>query len=134
MKPIASISLRLRWAAAAVLLLLAEVCIALLARDRFVRPYLGDALVVMLIHCALRSVFLKKPKPLALYVFVFACFMEAMQAAHLLALLGLEHIRLLRIIVGTRFSWGDILCYAAGCLAVGLGEAIAHHVKPKSTD
>jgi len=40
---------------AALLLFAAEVCIALFFHDRFIRPYFGDFLVVILIYCFLKS-------------------------------------------------------------------------------
>ena len=40
---------------AALLLFLVELVIALYVKDNFVRPYLGDLLVVILIYCCLKS-------------------------------------------------------------------------------
>ena len=115
---------RIFYAVAALILFGIEVCIALFVRDRFVRPYLGDALVVVLIHCAVRVIFPEKPKLLPLYVFLFACLTELAQLLQLLHLLGLEHIGWLRILVGGTFDWRDIACYAAGCCAVGAAEYV----------
>ena len=39
----------------ALLLFIVEVMIALFVHDNFVRPYVGDYLVVMLIYCAVRT-------------------------------------------------------------------------------
>ena len=115
---------RLIYAIAALALLGVEVCIALFAHDNFVRPYLGDVLVVILVHCAVRVVFPGKPRLLPVYVFLFACAVEFTQYIRLLELLGLSHINWLSIVAGTSFSWGDILCYAVGCAAVGIIEHI----------
>jgi hypothetical protein len=123
------------YALAATALFAAEVCIALFAHDHFVRPDRGDVLAVVFLHCAVRVVFPQKPKWLALYVFLFACAVEALQGVHILRLLGLEQSRLLQIIVGTRFSWGDILCYLAGFLLIGGLELLyAYHIRPKPTN
>lgn len=123
---------RLLYALAALVLFGVELCIALFVRDRFVRPYLGDVLAVVLIHCALRAVFPEKPRLLPLYVFLFACLVEAVQAIQLLDLLGLAHITWLRILAGSQFSWGDILCYAAGgVLAAGLDALLRLERKPR---
>ena len=116
---------RIFYAVAAMILFGIEVCIALFVCDDFVRPYLGDALVVVLIHCAARVIFPEKPTLMPLYVFLFACLTEFAQLVHLLNLLGLEHIGWLRILVGGTFDWRDIACYAAGCCAVGAAEFIA---------
>ena len=111
---------RICFGVAAVVLFAVEVAIALFVHDGFVRPYLGDVLVVMLIHCTLRTVFPASSRWLAGYVFVFACFVEFLQFIHILERVGLAHVPLLKIVVGTSFSWVDILCYGAGSLVMGL--------------
>ena len=115
---------RVCYALAALALLGAEVCIALFVHDNFVRPYLGDVLVVILIHCAIRVVFPEKPRLLPLYVFLFACAIELTQYIHLLDLLGVDN-QLLRVAIGGTFDWGDIACYSVGCVLVGLIEFAA---------
>ena len=114
---------RVFYALAALALLGAEVCIALFVRNGFVRGSLGDVLVVVLIHCALRVIFPGKPRLLPLYVFLFACVIELTQYVHLLDLLGVEN-QLLRVAIGGTFDWGDIVCYAIGCVLVGAAECI----------
>jgi len=113
---------RIIYAALALILFGIEVCIALFVHDSFVRPYLGDVLVVVLIHCALRVLFPAKPNLLALYVFAFACLVELTQYIQLLDLLGLAHVAWLRIVAGGTFDWADILCYGIGCAAVWIAE------------
>lgn len=115
---------RIMYAIAALVLFGVEVCIALFVHDNFVRPYLGDVLVVILIHCAVRVVFPAKPRLLPVYVFLFACAIEVTQYVHLLDLLGLAHIGWLRVVIGGTFDWGDIACYAVGCGVVAAGERI----------
>ena len=122
---------RLIYALAALALLGVEVCIALFVRNSFVRGSLGDVLVVILIHCAVRVIFPGKPRLLPLYVFLFACLVEFTQYIRLLDLLGLGHIGWLGIVIGGTFDWADILCYAVGCAAVGAGECIWRRVAPR---
>ena len=45
---------RIYYPIAMVIIFLVEVCIALFVRDRFIRPYVGDMLVVVLIYTFLR--------------------------------------------------------------------------------
>ena len=116
---------RIFYAIAALILLGIEVCIALFVRNSFVRGSLGDVLVVILIHCALRVIFPGKPRLLPVYVFAFACLAEFTQYIHLLDLLGLAHIGWLRIVAGGTFDWADIACYAVGCIIIGIIEHIA---------
>jgi len=126
---------RLIYAVIALALLGVEVCIALFVTQSFVRGSLGDVLVVILIHCALRVIFPGKPRLLPLYVFAFACLVEFTQYIHLLDLLGLGHVGWLRIIIGGTFDWADIACYGVGCMIVGLIEiavgAAAHSRPPQ---
>lgn len=94
-----------------------EVLIALVAHDRFVRPYLGDVLAVMGVHFALRAATPIRPAPAAVTAFLIGCMIEGAQGIHLLDRLGLGHVTLLRIVLGSQFEWNDILAYGAGALA-----------------
>ena len=109
--------LRLGYGLAALLLLVIEVLIALYVRDAFIRPYGGDVLVTWLICCALRAVWPQGYRlPIAGGVLAFAVLVEVGQYFGLVYLLGLGHIAFFRILIGTGFSWWDMLCYAAGCI------------------
>lgn len=109
--------IRIGYAVAAFVILIAEVLIALYVRDAFIRPYGGDILVTLLICCALRVIWPQRFRlPIAGGVLVFAVLVEVGQYFGLVYLLGLGHIEFFRIIIGTGFSWWDMLCYAAGCL------------------
>ena len=61
------------------ILFFVELFIALFVRDRFIRPYFGDVLVVILVYTAVRVVFPEKPKLLPIYVFIFAVLVEVLQ-------------------------------------------------------
>lgn len=98
-------------------LLLAEVCIALFVHDAFIRPYVGDMLVTLLLCCLCRTVVPEGVRPLPLFVFILAACVEVGQYFDLVALLGLADNRLLSTLLGRTFSWPDLLCYAVGCLA-----------------
>ena len=109
--------LRLIYAALFTALFVTEVCIALFVRDSFVRPYVGDALVTVLLCALCRIVMPEKVRLLPLYVFAFAAAVETAQYFDVVKLLGLEGNRILSIAVGRTFSFVDIICYAAGCIA-----------------
>ena len=98
------------------ILLAIEICIALFVRDPFVRPYVGDLLVTVLICCLCRIVIPSGVKLLPVYVFLFASAVELMQAADVVALLGLEENRLVSTLLGRTFSFADLVCYALGCI------------------
>ena len=114
---------RLLFAAAAVILLAVEIVIGLYVHDSFVRPYLGDTLVVMLIWCVLRIIFPTGKPWLSAAVFLFAVLVETTQIFPLCELLGVDN-RLLRTLMGTSFAWGDIVAYLAGCLVTAAGDLI----------
>lgn len=60
-------------------LLLTEIIIALFVHDNFVRPYIGDVLVTVLLCCLCRIVIPKGVPLLPLYVFIFAALVETAQ-------------------------------------------------------
>lgn len=119
--PGATLPLRLRLHWPSLLLTLAcfalEVFIALRVRDAFVRPYLGDVLVVVLMYLALKTVLRAPTAWLAGTTLAIACVIEALQALPLVDVLGI-HNRVLRVALGTTFSWADVLCYAVGAALV----------------
>lgn len=103
-------------------LFLTEVGIALYVHDAFIRPYVGDFLVVILIYCFVRS-FLNTPVvPTAIGVLLFAYLVETLQYFQVVDALGWQHSRLARIVIGTAFSWEDIFAYTVGIVVVILLE------------
>lgn len=101
-----------------ILIFLIEVLIALFVNDTFIRPYLGDVLVVVLIYCFLKS-FLRLPVlPVAVFVLFFSFTIEFLQFLNIVEKLHLEHSRIARTVIGTSFSWMDLLMYVAGIAIV----------------
>ena len=97
-------------------LLATEVLIALFVHDDFVRPYLGDVLVVPVIFFLLRAAFPERIKLLPLYIFLFAAAVEVGQYFNIVKLLRLDGIRFFSILLGSTFSFLDIACYCAGAV------------------
>jgi hypothetical protein len=97
-----------------VLLFLIEVYIAVFIEDRFIRPFVGDVLVVILIYCFVKSFWKVRSNIAAVSVFIFACAIEGLQYLNLIDKLGLRQYKLLVIILGSTFDWNDILAYALG--------------------
>lgn len=99
-----------------------ELFIALYIRDSFVRPFLGDVLVVIFIYTFIR-IFLPDRFPLLpLFIFVFAAGVEVLQLFQIVDLLGLGGISFFRILIGSVFDIKDIVCYAVGCIVLGIYE------------
>ena len=111
-----SAHLRIIYAAAFLLLLITEILIALFVNDKIVRPYVGDILVTLLICCFIRIFIPNKLKTLPVFVFAFSVLVELAQYINVVKLLGLADIAFFRIIIGTSFSWIDIICYGTGCI------------------
>lgn len=102
----------------AILIFFIEVLIALFVNDTFVRLYLGDVLVVILIYCFLKS-FLELPVfPIAVFVLIFSFTIEFFQFLNIVEKLHLEKSRIARTVIGTSFSWIDLLTYVAGIVVV----------------
>src|SRR5580765_7095366 len=85
-------------------LLLMEVFIALFVHDRFIRPYGGDFLVVILIYCFLKSFWNAPVGKVALSVLVFSFVVELSQYLKLINHLGLQHSRLAVVVLGKSFQ------------------------------
>ena len=87
----------------------------------FVRAYLGDVIVVLLIYTFILSFFEVKNKSiLILGIFIFSVLIETLQYLGIAEYLQLKPGSIAHIVVGSSFSWIDILCYAAGCLLLSL--------------
>ena len=102
----------------AVALFIIETTIAIYIDDAFVRPYFGDLLVVILIYCAIKAFIDSAPVKTAVAVFIFACLIEVSQYYHLVQLLGLGRSPISTTVMGTFFSFVDIIMYALGTLVI----------------
>jgi len=105
-------------------LLATEIVIALFVNDAFVRPYVGDMLVTLLLCCLCRVIVPNNVRLLPVYVFIFAAVVEIGQYFDLVALLGLTDNRIISIALGRTFSWMDLVCYAVGCMVAFLLDQI----------
>jgi hypothetical protein len=113
---------RLRYFLAAIFLFVVEVLIALYVHDDFIRPHVGDFLVVILIYYSLKS-FLNIPaRNLAAGVLLFSYTIEILQYFKIVEILRLGHYTLARVVIGTSFSWIDMLAYTLGIAFVLLTE------------
>lgn len=108
----------------ALILFLIECIIALFVHDRIVRPYIGDLLVVILIYMTVRSFVPKGVVLLPLYIFIFAVIVEILQFVNVVGLLRVSDKAVARTIIGTQFSWIDIIMYAIGCLMTWIMQTL----------
>ena len=108
---------RLIYGLASLILLGIEILIGLYAGG-WVRSYLGDVLVVILLYTLFRTICLNKPSrwyvlPTAILIFSFI--VEFLQLWGFCDRFGITN-NLLRIIIGTGFSYIDLISYAIGII------------------
>lgn len=106
---------RILYIAATVFFLLIEVIIALYVHDKWIRPYVGDILVVIVIYTFIRVWIPRGWSLLPLYVFLFAVLVELLQFFQIVEILGLSDNRFFAVLIGGTFDWMDIICYGVGC-------------------
>ncbi len=101
-----------------VFMFLAEVLIATALKNIFfIRAYLGDVIVVMLIYTMIKSFFyIRNDMQLIFGILVFSFLVEFAQYFNIAEKLGLRPGSIMYIVVGNSFSWIDMLCYVVGCL------------------
>ena len=113
----------------AALLFIVELSIALFVDDAFVRPYLGDVLVIPLVYCAIATFVEVRPTLLGAAVFAFACAVEVSQRHDLVTALGLEESRVARTVLGTAYSPLDLVAYAVGAALTVLVHRSAQRLR-----
>lgn len=99
-------------------LFVALVLIALYSKSQFIRGYLGDFLVVVMLYTFAQGVLKTKVKPVALSVFGFAIIIETLQLLNLPKMMGLESSSIAQAILGSTFDWGDMLMYSLAVVAI----------------
>ena len=103
-------------------LFVVEVMIAVLVHDNFVRPYVGDFLVVIMVYCGLKAFINAAAWKLALIALLFSYAIEAFQYIKILSVIGLADNEIAKTVIGYGFSWLDILAYTLGIITVLLVE------------
>lgn len=109
---------RAYYAIAFLILLMIEIAIAIYVHDDFIRPYIGDVLVVGVVYLFVRIFAPDGVKLMPLYVFIFAALVEVLQYFQLIRLLGLEENAFARILIGSTFDVKDLFCYFIGFIII----------------
>lgn len=107
-----------------VLLFLTEVYIGVFVKDDFVRPYMGDFLVVILIYTFIRTFFKYPIINTSIGVLLFSFLVEILQYFKIVEILGLESHRIARTVIGTSFVWEDFIFYTLGIVTVLICEHV----------
>jgi len=111
-----------------IVLFIIELFIALFVHDNFIRPYIGDVLVVVLLYTFVRIFLPEGVRLLPLYIFLFAAGVEVLQYFRIAELLGLSDNRVLSVVIGSVFDVKDVVCYGVGCVILGGYEFIKEKV------
>ena len=107
-----------------IILFLTEIIIALFFKDKLIRPFVGDVLVVILIYCFLRIFLNVNYRKAALGVLIFAFVIEILQFFDYVKLLRLENNRILSVVMGRTFEWLDFAAYVVGFAIILFFEKI----------
>jgi len=113
----------------ALLLFVIESIIGAAVHDTIIRPYGGDFLVVILLYCFVKSFANTPVFKTACAVLLFSYLVEISQYFHLVSLLGLQNSKIAKILLGTSFSFTDLLAYTFGILLVIIIENVRHSMK-----
>ncbi len=103
-------------------LFLTEVMIAIYVHDAIIRPFIGDFLAVIALYFLLKSFLKFSNLSLAISSLLFAYFLEILQYFDFLTYSGLKNYKIIAIVLGTSFAWGDILAYTLGFLSLIFSE------------
>ncbi|WP_418114972.1 DUF2809 domain-containing protein [Vibrio scophthalmi] len=103
-----------RYAVISLCWLVVLVNIALFVDDKFIRPTLGDVLVVVWLYYTIRCVVDLPARLIVVMTVVIAFMVELAQYLKIPALLGLEPGSPLSIILGATFDWWDLAAYSVG--------------------
>ncbi|MBY0065870.1 MULTISPECIES: DUF2809 domain-containing protein [unclassified Empedobacter] len=79
-----------------------------------IRPFVGDILVVIFIYYFIKAFINTKAINIAIFTLTFSFVVEILQYFNFVEIIGLGHNKAARIIIGTFFSWIDLLCYFIG--------------------
>ena len=121
--------IRLRYFIALLVLLAVEVVIALFVHDRFIRPYVGDIIVVAVVYCCFRILIPRGAPLMPLYATAFAVLVEILQLFNIADLMGLGADSALRIIIGSTYDFIDIVCYCIGGVLITGTEYALHRLR-----
>jgi hypothetical protein len=116
------LTFNLKYFVLAIIFFITEVFIALFVRDGFIRPYVGDYLVVMLIYCAVKTFVKAAPLKTAAGVLIFSYVIEVLQYLDIVERPGLSGNAIAKTVIGYGFEWWDILAYTLGVITILIME------------
>ncbi|WP_167597612.1 DUF2809 domain-containing protein [Leeuwenhoekiella sp. ZYFB001] len=103
-----------------------EIAIATYLKTGFIRAYLGDLLVVILLYCLLMSTLKPSVKTGLVLTLAIAFVIELLQLIDLTRFFPQEYKQLAILVLGSQFSWLDLLMYLLGITCAGITEVVLH--------
>ncbi|MPQ45313.1 DUF2809 domain-containing protein [Clostridium tarantellae] len=116
--------INLRYLVSFIILFLVESFIAIAVKNVFIRAYIGDVLVIILMYTLIKTFISKPIKLLPIYLFVFASFIEVLQYFNIVEVLQLQNNKIVATIIGNTFDIKDILCYLIGAVILLIWDKI----------
>lgn len=101
-----------------------EIAIATYLKTGFIRAYLGDLLVVILLYCLLMSILKPSVKTGLILTLAIAFAIELLQLINLTRFFPQEYKQLATLVLGSHFSWLDLLMYVLGIVVAGITELV----------
>ncbi len=96
-----------------------EFVIGIFVHDNFIRPYVGDVIIVWVLYTFVKVFAPEKWNSyiIAVAILIFSFIVEFLQLIHIVDILGIEN-NFLRVLIGTSFSTRDLLCYTIGTVII----------------
>lgn len=113
--------LNLKYFIAFLILLILEILIAKYTTG-FIRHTFGDYLCVILIYCFVKSIVEISNLKVAIFVLLFAYIIEFSQLTNLQNWYPEDYKNILKLILGTSFSIGDLIAYTLGIISILMVE------------
>ncbi|ARV16648.1 ribosomal maturation YjgA family protein [Polaribacter sp. SA4-12] len=110
---------------------LIEILIAKYATG-FLRHTIGDYLAVMFVYTFIKSIFKISTEKAVLITFAISFIIEFLQLSNLQNHFPKEYSQILKLILGTSFSIGDLIAYTLGVITIYLIEKYFKKIKTSS--
>ncbi len=114
-------------------LLIIEILIAVYVKDDFIRPYLGDFLVVILLYCFIMGISRISVLKGLFIVLIFSFTVEFFQLINIVKVLQYQPPEFVMIILGSSFSVWDLVAYLLGLLFCLMLEYLRNSAYTPST-
>lgn len=114
-------------------LLIIEILIASFIKDDFIKPYLGDFLVVIMLYCFLMGISRFSIYKSLFIVLLFSFVIEFLQLIDIVKVLQYQPPKPIMIILGSSFSIWDLVAYLLGLLSCLIIEILINRTYTPST-